>query len=130
MRLFYPPNVRLIKVPCTGRVDLVHIMQAFESGVDGVCVVGCLEGDCRFHTGNIRARRRIEYLKGLLDECGMGGGRVEMYNLSSAEGHRFAEIASEITEKIRALGANPARVRRIVTDVPCPRPVMVKAPIL
>jgi F420-non-reducing hydrogenase iron-sulfur subunit len=117
MRLFYPANVKLIKVPCTGRVDPIHIMQAFEGGADGVCVIGCLEGDCRYLAGNIRARRRIGYLKGLLDECGIGGARVEMYNLSAAEGHRFAEIASEMTERIRALGANPAVAGRIVAGL-------------
>lgn len=87
----------------------MHILKAFESGIDGVCVVGCLEGDCHYLVGNVRARKRVEYARHLLDECGIGGERVAMYNLSSAEGQRFAEIAREITEKIRALGPNPAK---------------------
>lgn len=90
----------------------MHILKAFESGIDGVCVVGCLEGDCHYLVGNIRARKRVEYTKQLLDECGIGGDRVVMYNLSSAEGQRFAEVAREMTAKIRALGPNPAKKRQ------------------
>jgi F420-non-reducing hydrogenase iron-sulfur subunit len=109
MRLSYPTNVKIVKVPCTGRVDIVHILKAFESGVDGVCLVGCLEGDCHYLRGNLRAKKRVDYVKGLLEESGIGGERVAMYNLSSAQGQRFAEIAREMTEKIRTLGPNPAR---------------------
>ena len=109
MRLSYPANVKIVKVPCTGRVDIIHVMKAFENGADGVCLVGCLEGDCHFLVGNIRARKRVEYTKQLLDECGIGGDRVVMYNLSSAEGQKFAQIAREMTEKIRELGPNPVK---------------------
>jgi len=109
MRLSYPANVKIVKVPCTGRVDIIHILKAFENGADGVCLVGCLEGDCHFLTGNLRARKRVEYTKKLLDESGIGGERVTMYNMSAAEGQRFAEVAREMTEKIRALGPNPAK---------------------
>ncbi len=110
MRLSYPASVKIVKVPCTGRVDTIHILQAFESGADGVCLVGCLEGDCHYMTGNIRARKRVEYAKVLLDEAGIGGGRLEMYNLSSADGRKFAQVAKEITDRIRALG--PTRMRK------------------
>jgi len=109
MRLSYPTNVKIVKVPCTGRVDIILILKAFENGADGVYLVGCLEGDCHYLVGNIRARKRVEYLKHLLDECGLGGERVAMYNMSSAEGQHFAEVAREMTEKIRNLGPNPAR---------------------
>ena len=109
MRLSYPTNVKIIKIPCTGRVDIIHILKAFESGTDGACLVGCLEGDCHYLVGNLRARKRVDYVKKLLDECGIGGERVAMYNLSSAEGQRFAEVAREMTENIRALGPNPAK---------------------
>jgi F420-non-reducing hydrogenase iron-sulfur subunit len=108
MRLSYPTNVKIIKVPCTGRVDIVLVLKAFETGADGVYLVGCLEGDCHYLLGNIRARKRVEYLKQLLDECGIGGERVAMYNLSSAEGQRFAGVAREMTDKIRSLGPSPA----------------------
>jgi F420-non-reducing hydrogenase iron-sulfur subunit len=111
MRLSYPPNVKIIKVPCTGRVDIILVLKAFENGADGVCLVGCLEGDCHFLVGNIRARKRVEYVKQLLDESGIGGERVAMYNLSSAQGQRFAEIAREMTAKVRELGPNPAKAK-------------------
>ena len=109
MRLNYPANVKIVKVPCTGRVDTLMILRAFESGVDGVYLAGCLEGECHFLRGNLRAKKRVQYAKGLLDEVGLGGARLEMYNMSSSEGQRFAEVAREMTEKIRALGPSPAK---------------------
>ena len=115
MRLSYPANVKIVKVPCTGRVDIVFIMKAFENGADGVYLVGCLEGNCHFLTGNLKARKRMEYVKKLLDECGIGGERVAMYNMSSAQGQRFAEVAREMTEKIKTLGPNPAKQRTAVS---------------
>lgn len=112
MRLNYPTNVKVIKVPCTGRVDVVTVLKAFESGVDGIYVAGCLEGECHFLKGNLRARKRIEYVKVCLGEVGLEPERVEMYNLSSSQGPRFAEIAREMTEKIRDLGPSPIKVAK------------------
>ena len=109
MRLRYPDTIRIIRVPCTGKVDLLHILRAFEKGADGVYVVGCMEGDCRFDRGNLRARRRVEQAKVILDKIGIGGERVKMFNLSSGEGPRFAEYAVEMTEKIEELGPNPIK---------------------
>lgn len=110
MRLQYPDGIRIIRVPCTGKVDVLHILHAFEKGADGVYVVGCMEGDCRFKRGNLRARKRVESARRILDTVGIGGERVQMYNLSSGEGPRFAEMASEMTERIKALGPNPIKV--------------------
>jgi coenzyme F420-reducing hydrogenase delta subunit len=109
MRLNYPTNVKVVKVPCTGRVDVLMVLKAFEAGVDGVYLAGCLEGECHFLKGNLRAKKRVKYLKQLLEEVGIEPGRVEMYNLSSAQGQRFAQIAQEMTDKIRALGPSPVR---------------------
>ncbi len=109
MRLTYPTNVKVIKVPCTGRVDVIHMLKAFENGADGVYIAGCLEGECHFLAGNLRAKKRVGYAKQLLDECGIGADRLAMYNLSSAQGQRFAEIAREMTEKVRGLGPNPMK---------------------
>jgi coenzyme F420-reducing hydrogenase delta subunit len=109
MRLSYPTNVKIVKVPCTGRVDIMFALKAFENGVDGVFAFGCLEGNCHFEVGNLKAKKRIEYLKKLLDECGVGGERTGMYFMSSAMGQRFADVALEVTEKIRALGPNPVK---------------------
>jgi coenzyme F420-reducing hydrogenase delta subunit len=109
MRLSYPTNVKIVKVPCTGRVDVIMILKAFEAGVDGIYLAGCLEGECHFLKGNLRARKRVNYTKELLKEMGIEPDRVEMYNLSSAQGQRFAQIAQEMTEKIRALGPSPVK---------------------
>ena len=109
MRLTYPDTIRIIRLPCTGKVDVIHIMKAFQKGADGVYVVGCLEGECHFLTGNLRARKRVEYTKSLLDEIGIGGERLEMYNIAASDGPRFAEVAKEMHERIMALGPNPIR---------------------
>src|SRR5512140_1142319 len=72
MRLSYPPNVKIIKLPCTGRLDPLYVLQAFEKGADGVFVAGCLEGNCHYINGNIQAKKRIKFLKRVLDEVGLG----------------------------------------------------------
>jgi len=107
--LSYPSNVKVVKVPCTGRVDVLLMLKAFESGVDGVYVAGCMEGECHYLRGNLRARRRVEYVKQILDEVGLGGERVEMFNMSASQGQRFAQCAREMTERVRSLGPSPAR---------------------
>jgi len=119
MRLSYPPNVKIIHLPCTGRVDTVHVLKAFESGVDGVYAAGCLEGNCHFEVGNLRARKRFEHLKSLLAQIGIHPDRVEMVNLSAAMATRFAEVAREFTERIRALGPSPIKTRK-GSEVPRP----------
>ena len=108
MRLSYPGNIRIVRVPCTGKVDIIHILRAFEKGADGVYVV-CLEGECRFSNGNLRARKRVEQAQHILDAIGIGGERAQMYNLSSADGPRFAEYAVEMTDKIKEMGPNPLK---------------------
>jgi coenzyme F420-reducing hydrogenase delta subunit len=112
MRLRYPANVKIIRVPCSGKVDVIHIMKSLEKGADGVYVAGCLEGDCHFKNGNVRAAHRVDYLKKLLDEIGIGGERVEMFAMSAGMGELFAQTATDFTEKIRKLGPNPAKVAR------------------
>ena len=112
MRLQYPSSIRIISLPCTGKVDLIHILKAFEKGADGVYVAGCLEGACQYTSGNIRARKRVAQAKEILEKIGVGGERVEMYNLSSSEAPRFAEIAEEMTERIRTLGPNPVKIAK------------------
>lgn len=109
MRLHYPDSIRIIRVPCTGKVDILHILRSFEKGADGVYVVGCMEGDCRFENGNLRARVRVEQARRILETIGIGGDRVQMFNLSSSEGPRFAEIAMEMTDRIREMGPNPVK---------------------
>lgn len=104
MRLQYSPNVRIIRLPCTGKVDAICLMKAFEEGADGVFVAGCLEGQCHYLEGNLRAKQIVTYVKKLLAELDIEPQRIEMFNLSSAMGARFAEIAEEMTDKVRELG--------------------------
>jgi len=107
MRLQYPTNVRVIQLPCSGRADILHMLRSFEDGADGVYVAGCMEGDCHFLSGNFKARRKVEYVKKVLESLGLEPERVEMFNMSSAEGPRFAQVANEFTERIRELGPSP-----------------------
>lgn len=109
MRLQYPTNIQIILVPCTGKVDVLYMLRAFEKGADGVYAVGCMEGDCHFNNGNFRARKRVQQVQKILDTISIGGERAQMYNLSSSEGPRFAEIAVEMDAKIRELGPNPIK---------------------
>ena len=107
MRLEYPANVKIIRVPCSGKVDALHLLRAIQKGADGVYVVGCLEGTCHYNEGNFRARERVEYVRTLLEEIGVESDRVRMYNLSSGEGPTFAAYAKEMTEHILSLGPSP-----------------------
>lgn len=106
MRLNYPANIKVIQVPCTGRVDMLHLLKAIEDGADGVYVAGCLEGECHFMEGNLKTKKRVTAVRMLLVDAGVAPDRVRMFNLSSAMGPRFAEIAAEMTESIKALGPN------------------------
>jgi len=111
MRLEYPDNVRVLRLPCTGKIEIDHLLTAFERGIDGVIVAGCLEGGCHFLEGNLRARKRVERAKQILEEIGLEPGRLEMFNLSSAEGTRFVEIVTEMTQRLTGLGPSPLRPR-------------------
>jgi coenzyme F420-reducing hydrogenase delta subunit len=109
LRIQYPANVKLVKMPCTGKTDIQYILDAFENGADGVYVVGCPIGNCHHVRGNERARIRVDKLKQLLDEIGLDGERVEMYFVSGGMGETFARVAQEMTERVRALGPNPLK---------------------
>lgn len=109
MRLQQPANVRVLRLPCTGKIEVNYLLAAFERGVDGVIVAGCLEGGCHFLEGNLRARRRVARAKQLLGEIGLEPDRVEMFNLSSAEGSRWAQIVTEMTKRLKKLGPSPLR---------------------
>jgi len=94
----------VIKLPCTGRVNPLLLLKAIEEGADGVYVVGCKEGDCHYLDGNIKAKKIVKHVKGILESIGMEPGRVEMYNLSASDGPLFAQYAKEFTERIKGLG--------------------------
>jgi len=107
MRLQYPTNVEIVLIPCTGRFDMLFALKAFEGGADGVYVAGCLEGTCHFLDGNIRAKKRVNYLRNELKNMGVEEERLRMYNLSASQGPRFVEIANEFTDMIKQMGPSP-----------------------
>lgn len=110
-RMQYPLNVKIIRLPCTGKVDITYLLRAFERGADGVIVAGCLKGGCHFVEGNLRAEQRVKFTKELLSAIGFNGERLEMFFLSSSMAPRFVEIVNEMTERIRKLG--PALPKKI-----------------
>jgi len=111
MRLDYPVNIKIIRIPCTGKVDVMYLLRAIQKGADGVYCVGCLEGTCHYNEGNLRCRERVNHARMLLEEVGLEGDRVRMYNLSAGEGPTFAQYAKEMTEHIKTLGPNPLKTR-------------------
>ncbi len=107
MRLQYPPDIKILMLPCTGRVDILHLLKAFEAGADAVFVAGCLEGECHYLRGNIQAKKRVNKVKLDFAQMGFEPERLEMFNLSSSEGPRFAAIAKEMVERACKLGPSP-----------------------
>jgi coenzyme F420-reducing hydrogenase delta subunit len=109
MRLEYSPNVRIVRIMCTGKVDTLHLLKAFEDGADAVYVAGCEEGSCHFLEGNLRAKKKVAQAKILLKEIGIEPERLEMYNISASNSVLFAKAADEMTERARNLGPNPLK---------------------
>ncbi|MCE7749423.1 MAG: hydrogenase iron-sulfur subunit [Candidatus Heimdallarchaeota archaeon] len=103
-RIQYPPNVKIIKVMCSGRVNPMYIINAFQQGADGVLVSGCHPGDCHYTSGNYLARRRIATMKKLLEFLGIEPDRVRMTWVSAAEGRKYADVVRELTDDIKKLG--------------------------
>ncbi len=107
MHLQYPASVRIIRLPCSGKADVLYLLRAFEEGADAVFIAGCKKGMCHYLEGNYNAERRVKYAKSLLDEIGLGGDRLEMYFMDAADGPRFAQAVREMTERALKLGPNP-----------------------
>jgi len=103
-RVKYPPNVDIIRVMCSGRVDPTFILKAFEKGADGVLVCGCHPGDCHYAEGNYKAGRRIPLLKKMLSQLGIEEERLRLEWVSASEGERFAAVVRDMTEQVRKLG--------------------------
>jgi F420-non-reducing hydrogenase iron-sulfur subunit len=100
----YAPNVRVVRVMCSGRVDPTFVLKAFQVGADGVLICGCHPGDCHYSEGNHKVARRIPLLKKMLAQLGIEEQRVRLEWVSASEGERFASIVNEMTEQIRELG--------------------------
>ena len=112
-RIQYPPNVRVIRVPCSGRINPLFIIKALQSGADGVLVSGCHPGDCHYISGNLYARRKFALLKNLLEYVGIEPERVHFSWVSAAEGVRFAEILEKVINSVRALGPASKMVKQL-----------------
>ena len=111
-RTTYPPNVRIIRVMCSGRVDERLVLKAFAAGADGVLVCGCHPGDCHYQRGNLSARRRVTGLKPLLEVVGIGRERLRLEWISASDGPRMAATAKSFTQTIKELGPSPLNRRR------------------
>ncbi len=109
-RLQYPPNLRVIRVMCTGRIDPAFILKAFSVGADGVLVSGCHPGDCRYVTGNYKAQKRVAFIYEILEDLGMEKDRLLLTWISAGEGEKFAQTIRDFTAKIKALGPSPLKM--------------------
>jgi F420-non-reducing hydrogenase iron-sulfur subunit len=107
-RQSYPTNIRIIRVPCSGRVDPLLIVKCFEEGADAVLVAGCHPGDCHYNEGNYYGRRRFALLRELLDFMGIDRERFRIEWVSASEGKRFAGIVTEFTDQMTKLGPRKA----------------------
>jgi F420-non-reducing hydrogenase iron-sulfur subunit len=111
-RMQYPTNIRVIRVPCSGRVNPYFIVKALQSGWDGVLVSGCHPGDCHYISGNLAARRRFAVLKDLLEYVGIEPGRVTFSWVSASEGDKFSKVVNEVVEKVKDLGPPTRLVKK------------------
>ena len=107
-RLQYPSNVRIIRLMCSGAVDMIYVLKAILEGADGVLIGGCHPGDCHYQTGNYKARRRVAVLKKILSRFGYDEDRVWLRWISASEGKLFADTVTEMVAELKAKGPNPA----------------------
>ena len=105
-RMQYPSSIRLVRVPCSGRVNPSFVIRAFQRGADGVLVAGCHPGDCHYTSGNLFTRRRYSLVQRFLEYMGIEPERFRVEWISAAEGARFAQVVTEMTRDIKALGPN------------------------
>ncbi len=110
-RIQYPPNLRIIRVPCSGRVNPLFLLRGLQNGADGVLVSGCHPGDCHYLSGNLAARRKFALVRELLNYAGIEPERVQFTWVSASEGGRFAAIVQKVVEQIRKLGPNRKLVK-------------------
>jgi F420-non-reducing hydrogenase iron-sulfur subunit len=108
-RIKYPPNIKSIRVMCSGRVDSVLILEALKKGADGVLIAGCHPGDCHYQSGNYKTNRRIKLLKKLLSDMGVEPERVRFEYVSASEGQKFAAVVTDFVDKLKKLG--PSKIK-------------------
>ncbi|MBU1036257.1 hydrogenase iron-sulfur subunit [bacterium] len=116
-RIQYPPNIRMIRVMCSGTIEPLYVVKAFKEGADGVFIGGCHPGDCHYQSGNYKTQRRIVLLKRAISEIGLDPRRIRLEWVSAAEGQRFARIITEFTEEIKKLGPNPLKLSGVENGI-------------
>lgn len=107
MQLTLPENVKIIQLPCTGRLDSLHLLKTLESGADGVYVAGCQPDSCQYKHGIDKAEKKVKQVQAMLQDLGIEPERVALYNMSAGRGHQFVEAAQEMVAKIKELGPSP-----------------------
>lgn len=112
-RIQYPPNIRVIRVPCSGRINPIFVLKCLQNGFDGVFVSGCYPGDCHYISGNYYARRKFAILKTLLEFIGIEPGRVQFSWVSAGEGEKFAQVVKKVTDDVKKLGPAKRFVKRV-----------------
>ena len=110
----YPPNVRLIRMMCTGMVDPKYVIKALLEGADAVLISGCHPGDCHYINGNYKARRRVKLLKEILPRFGFAENRVKLTWIGASEGVDFAATIKEMVEEVKALGPNQTKIQMVI----------------
>jgi len=117
MRLQYPTNIRIIRTPCTGKLEVEYFMKAFEKGADGVLIAGCEEGSCHFKEGNLMAKRRVNYTRRILSEAGFEPERLRMINIGASDARSFVEHINNMIATVRDLGPNPLHPVNVPVDL-------------
>lgn len=112
LHIQYPPNVKFVRLPCTGKTDVRYLLEAFEQGADGVYLVACPLGNCHHVRGNERGQARLVHTRRILEEIGLEPERLDIFFMSGSQGQAFAMAAQTMTERIRQLGPSPLRVAK------------------
>ena len=106
-----PDNVKMIQVPCTGRIEILHLLKPFEEGADGVYVAGCQEDSCQYVSGVLKAAKRVASVKKILEELDMEPDRIALFNLSAARGQEFVGAAQDMIDRLKELGPSPVNMK-------------------
>ena len=110
LKLDFPGNVEIVRVPCAGRIETIYLLKALEKGADGVMIFGCFEENCQFLRGNLRAKGRLSYAHRMLEKIGLEKERLEICHLATNSGVKLVEALNRKTEQLRKLGPNPAKI--------------------
>jgi F420-non-reducing hydrogenase iron-sulfur subunit len=110
MEMKTPGNIKVIQVPCTGRIEVLHLLKPIEEGADGVYVAGCQEDSCQYISGIAKAEKRVAHVKKILEETNMEPDRIEVFSLSAGRGYQMVDVAHEMIERIKALGPSPIKI--------------------